>query len=211
MISVVDYGLGNLGSILNMLRKLGAPAKSVSTPEEIRNSGKLIVPGVGAFDHGMDNLDRLGLIPELNAAVMDRGVPVLGICLGAQLLTRSSEEGKRPGLGWIQAETIRFFSRDPSHRLPVPHMGWTPVRVEKDSELTRDLPPVPRFYFVHSYHFQCDVAADALLTAEYGYRFVAAFSNNNVYGVQFHPEKSHKFGMKLLSNFAAINPAQPRD
>ena len=204
MITVVDYGLGNLGSILNMLRKLGIPGELTSDPAKVGEAARLILPGVGAFDNGMENLERFGLLPALNRAVFERNVPILGICLGAQLLTRSSEEGRRSGLGWLAADTIRFSSRTTGPQRPVPHMGWNRVVSAKASPLTSDLPAEPRFYFVHSYHFLCEEPTDILLMAEYGYPFAAAFSRRNVFGVQFHPEKSHKFGMKLLANFAAL-------
>lgn len=203
MITIVDYGLGNLGSIVNMLRKVGAQAELTSDPARIAQAGKLILPGVGAFDNGMENLARLGLVEPLNERVRRDGVPVLGICLGAQLLTRRSEEGKLPGLGWIEADTIRFFSRQPAGGLKVPHMGWNDLIVKKDNPLLTG-GTEQRFYFVHSYHFQCDHAEDALAAAVYGYEFTAAFSRGNVFGVQYHPEKSHKFGMELLRRFAAL-------
>jgi glutamine amidotransferase len=146
----------------------------------------------------------MNLLTELENTVLRRRVPTLGICLGAQLLTRGSQEGKRSGLGWIQADTIRFFSQKSDINLPVPNMGWRNISVAKLSPLFIDLPLNPRFYFVHSYHFVCDNPSDVICTADYGYNFTAAFSKDNIYGVQFHPEKSHKFGIKILSNFAAI-------
>jgi imidazole glycerol-phosphate synthase subunit HisH len=204
MISIVDYGLGNLGSIHNMLRKLGVAVQVTSDPTTVADAEKLILPGVGSFDNGMENLERLGLVPVLHRAVLERRVPVLGICLGAQLMTRSSEEGRKQGLGWIAADTIRFFSRSPELRLPVPHMGWRGVHAATACPLLLGLPSEPRFYFVHSYHFLCDEPRDVVLTTEYGYTFTAAFARDNIYGVQFHPEKSHKYGMGLLKRFAAL-------
>jgi len=203
MITIVDYGLGNLGSIANMLRKIGVVSESTSDPARIATAEKLILPGVGAFDNGMENLARLGLIEPLNQRVLRDKVPVLGICLGAQLLTRRSEEGKLPGLGWIEADTIRFFSRQPGAGLKVPHMGWNDLSLKKSSPLFAD-GSEQRFYFVHSFHFSCDQAEDPLAAATYGYEFTAAFSRGNVFGVQFHPEKSHKFGMEFLRRFAAL-------
>ncbi len=203
MITIVDYGLGNLGSILNMLRKLGVPSELSGDPARIATATKLILPGVGAFDNGMENLARLGLVEPLNRRVRDEGVPILGICLGAQLMTRRSEEGRLPGLGWIEADTIRFFSRQPVAGMKVPHMGWNDLRVLKASPLFAP-DTEQRFYFVHSYHFLCDDATDLLAAATYGYEFIAAFSRGNIHGVQFHPEKSHRFGMELLRRFAAL-------
>ncbi len=203
MITIVDYGLGNLGSILNMLRKVGVAAELTGEPERVAKAEKLILPGVGAFDNGMENLARLGLIDILNDRVCGQHIPILGICLGAQLLTRRSEEGHRSGLGWIEADTIRFFSRVAVQGFKVPHMGWSDLTTSKPSPLFVENTE-QRFYFVHSYHFHCDRSEDTLATADYGYSFTAAFSRGNVYGVQFHPEKSHKFGMELLRRFAAL-------
>ena len=201
MIVIIDYKMGNLGSILNMLKKVGTPGIISSDPDTIRQADKLILPGVGAFDNGMKNLNELGLIPVLAGKVLQERTPILGICLGMQLMTKSSDEGKLPGLGWIDAATVRF-RHAPSTPLKVPHMGWNTVNVRKDSPLFADMFPEPRFYFVHSYHAECRDAADVLTTTHYGYDFVSAFQRGNIMGVQYHPEKSHKFGMQLLRNFA---------
>ncbi len=203
MITIVDYGLGNLGSISNMLRKIGARCEISGDPVHIGKAQKLILPGVGAFDNGMENLTRLGLVAPLSRRVQQDKVPILGICLGAQLLTRRSEEGKLPGLGWIDADTILFFSRQPVAGLKVPHMGWNDLIVKKPSALFEE-GSEQRFYFVHSYHFLCDKPEDPLAAANYGYEFTAAFNRGNVFGVQFHPEKSHRYGMELLRRFAAL-------
>lgn len=204
MITIIDYGMGNIGSVANMLRKIGAPAVVSSDPDVIRRASKLILPGVGAFDVGMSNLRTLGLIAVLNEVVLQRAVPLLGICLGMQLLTKSSEEGNEPGLGWFDARTVRFrLSPEQSEgRFPlrVPHMGWKTVAIIKTDSLFRDLEG-PRFYFVHSYHVAC-LPEDTVATARHGNEFVAAIQKGNVCGVQFHPEKSHKFGLRLLANFA---------
>jgi len=201
MIIIIDYRMGNLGSILNMLKKVGAPARISSDPVAIGEATKLILPGVGAFDNGMKHLRDQGFLPVLEDAVMGRKVPVLGICLGMQLMTRSSEEGSLPGLGWIDARTVRFM-HDPSLNLKVPHMGWNTVNIRKESVLFRDMYPEPRFYFVHSYHTVCEQDSDVLTETSHGYAFTSSFQRDNVIGVQFHPEKSHKFGMRLLRNFA---------
>lgn len=200
MITIVDYNVGNLGSILNMLKKIGQEARISSDPAQIEAAGKLVLPGVGAFDAGMDNLERSGLLPLLNRRVLEDRVPTLGICLGMQLMTRSSEEGRRAGLGWIDAQVLRFRPADPA--LKVPHMGWNRVIAARPSPLTAALPEEPRFYFVHSYYVSCADRGDVLLTTPFGEPFVSAFQRGNVWGVQFHPEKSHKFGMALLRNFA---------
>lgn len=200
MIVVIDYGLGNPASVRNMLRKAGVDAMVTADPAIIAGAAKLILPGVGAFDHGMQNLEERGLIPVLNEAVRDRKVPFLGICLGMQLMSRGSEEGVRPGLGWLAADTVRFaFPGDSDLR--VPHMGWNIVTPRADTFLSRGLADEARFYFVHSYHVRCDDPADVTLVASYGDDVVAATVRGNVAGTQFHPEKSHKFGLALLRRF----------
>lgn len=202
MIVIVDYGVGNLGSIVNMLKKIGAKAQASSDPEALRAAEKLILPGVGAFDPGMRKLHEAGLVPLLNELVLEKKVPVIGLCLGMQLMTRRSAEGRETGLGWIQAETVRFkFGPDQAH-LKVPHMGWNTLEVRRPHPLVQDLGPDSRFYFVHSYHIVCEQPGDVVAEAEYGYAFPAVISKGNVMGAQFHPEKSHRFGMQLLRNFA---------
>lgn len=202
MITIVDFDIGNLGSIRNMLKKIGVQSVITSDPAEIEQATKLILPGVGAFDAGMRNLNASGLVPLLNRKVLEQGTPVLGICLGMQLMTRGSEEGSLPGLGWVQADTRRF-TRDQAPNLKIPHMGWNLVRPAKASPLVAECPPEPRFYFVHSYYVHCDSRADSLLEATYGpHTFDAGFEAGHIRGVQFHPEKSHRFGMWMLKNFA---------
>jgi imidazole glycerol-phosphate synthase subunit HisH len=201
MIAIIDYGIGNLGSILNMLKKVGSEAEITSDPDRIRSASKLIFPGVGAFDSGMRELEQRNLIPLLNEQVLERRKPILGICLGMQLMTRGSEEGLRPGLGWVDADTIRF-KPDATLGLKVPHMGWNQVSSAKDSILLAGSDPEVRFYFVHSYFVCCKSRDDILLTATHGTPFHAAFERGNIAGVQFHPEKSHKYGLWLLKNFA---------
>ncbi len=201
MITIIDYGMGNSGSIKNMLRKLGVASQITSDPKVIEEAGKLILPGVGAFDAGMANLRERGLAAVLDQRVKADRVPILGICLGMQLMTRRSEEGGLPGLGWIDAEARRF-SVPPDSRLKVPHMGWTQVSACKESKLVTPADEKLRYYFVHSYFVDCADKVDVLLTASHGYEFAAGFECGNIMGVQFHPEKSHKFGMKLLQNFA---------
>lgn len=201
MITIVDYGLGNLGSIRNMLKKVGFDSIIASDAAAIRNASKLLLPGVGAFDAGMRQLHNSRLIPILEERVFREKVPLLGICLGMQLLARRSEEGTLPGLGWIDADVVRF-NFEAGSPLKVPHMGWNVVRPKKPSFLLPGIEEEERYYFVHSYYVRCDKAEDVLLTADYGHTFDAAFSCDNITGVQFHPEKSHKFGMRLLRNFA---------
>lgn len=201
MITLIDYGVGNLGSIQNMLKKLGAESAIASDIATIERATKLILPGVGAFDAGMGQLNASGLRPALDAAALGRKVPVAGICLGMQLMTEGSEEGRLPGLGWVPARTVRFVPTA-GETLKVPHMGWSVVSPAKPSPALDFLEGESRFYFVHSYHVACCNRADALLQAQYGsVAFDAAFERDNILGFQFHPEKSHRFGMALLKAF----------
>jgi len=200
MITIIDYGMGNLGSIRNMLKKIGADSEITAEPARIAAATKLVLPGVGAFDAGMENLDKSGLVPLLNERVRRDEVPVLGICLGMQLMTHSSSEGERPGLGWVDAKAVRFVPADAT--LKVPHMGWNIARPVRDDALLEGLPRESRFYFVHSYYVACERREDVLLTTFYGADFDSGFRRGNVWGVQFHPEKSHRFGMHLMRNFA---------
>ena len=205
MIAIVDYGMGNLGSIHNMLNRLGAPSVITSDPCKIVSADKLILPGVGAFDQAMESLDRSGLLPVLNESVLDRKVPILGICLGMQLFSLRSEEGRLAGLGWIDAETVRFAFDRESVGLKVPHMGWNTIEVRLPGPLLDDRFEDSRFYFVHSYHVRCADEANVLATSRYGISFHAAVTKGNIIGTQFHPEKSHKFGLRLLKNFAELS------
>lgn len=201
---IVDYGMGNLGSILNMLKRVGISGMITSEPGQIAAATKLILPGVGAFDNGMKNLNDAGLLPVLNKRVLEDRIPILGICLGAQLLLEGSDEGELPGLGWIRGRVTRFNFANGDRRLKVPHMGWNVVEPRRESKLFAGAEGEQRFYFVHSYYIDCADAADALTTTPYGKPFVSGVERGNVYGVQFHPEKSHKFGMRLLKNFAEL-------
>lgn len=201
-IAVIDYGMGNVGSIRNMLSKIGADAIVTSDPAIISGADKIILPGVGAFDHAMQRLEKLKLVPLLEDRVLNESVPFLGVCLGMQLLTKGSEEGNLPGLGWIDAQTRRFDAKGRSEELPIPHMGWNTVRDEGRGWILTGQPENSRFYFVHSYYVQCSSEEDVLGTTNYGIRFASAIGRDNVIGVQFHPEKSHSFGMILLSAFA---------
>lgn len=201
MIIIINYGLGNLNSIQNMLRKIDIESEISSNPKKIQEATKLILPGVGAFDRGMENLKKLRIIPVLEEQVLEKKVPVLGICLGMQLMTQKSEEGNFPGLGWIDGETIKFKDE----KLKIPHMGWNFVKITKKHQLVKDLPKNSRFYFVHSYHVNLKKDEDVLLQTSYGIDFASAFQKENIMGVQFHPEKSHQFGMIMLKNFAQLD------
>lgn len=202
MIVIVDYGCGNLNSIKNMLRKIGHAAKITSSADEIENASKIILPGVGSFDTGMKNLRENNLFAILEKKALKDKIPFLGICLGMQLMTKGSEEGILPGLGWFDSTTKRFTSSNNS-KLKIPNMGWNDISVKKENKLFSGI-ELPRFYFVHSYFVQSNHSTDILATAEYGMEYTCAFSKENLFGVQFHPEKSHKYGMKLLTNFALI-------
>ncbi len=204
MIVVVDYGMANLGSILNMFRRLDIEARATADAAVIATATKLILPGVGAFDQAMQRLHELRLLEVLNRRALVDRIPVLGICLGMQLLTRGSEEGRKAGLGWIPAEVRRFRFRPEHGRLRVPHMGWNTLFPSRSHPLLSGLEMDARFYFVHSYYVRCDDPANLLGEAEYGDRFAACIEQGNVVGAQFHPEKSHRFGMRLLKNFAAL-------
>ena len=203
MISIVDYGCGNLGSISNMLRKVGSPSQVVSTADEILSASKLILPGVGHFDHGMAHLNAHGLVPALEQRVLGDKVPILGICLGMQLLLGSSEEGTLPGLGWVPGRVVRFQVPD-STRLRIPHMGWSEVEAITGATLFAGFDSTPRFYFVHSYHAADVPAASVAAWAYYGERFVCALQHDNIHATQFHPEKSHRYGLHLLRQFAEL-------
>ena len=204
MIVIIDYGMGNLGSIANMFRKIGAESVITSDPLIIGTAKKLILPGVGAFDSGMANLWQRNLINVLNKRVLLDNIPILGLCLGMQLLTQKSQEGKSPGLGWIEAETVKFGFNTKETGLKIPHMGWNNIQVCREHPLFAGLDKDSRFYHVHSYHVSCS-EPDVIARTSYGYSFVTAIARGNILGVQFHPEKSHKFGVRLLKNFVEFN------
>ncbi len=201
MIVIIDYGMGNVASIANMLQKLGEECLITSKHEEIRRAQKIVLPGVGSFDRGMVNLKERGMIELLNTLVVEKEVPVLGICLGMQLFSKSSEEGELPGLGWIDAEVRRFNFLSLSENLKVPHMGWNVVNPARDHFLFHGVAIPMRFYFAHSFHYVCGDEANIIAKSHYGYDFACSIAKNNILGVQFHPEKSHKYGMKVLKNF----------
>lgn len=204
MITIIDLGMGNLASIKNMLKKIGVSAEISSDVEVIEKAPKIILSGVGAFDNAMANLDALGLRDILNQKAMNEKVPVLGICLGMQILMESSEEGSLPGLGWIDGSVKRFRFDNSNSSLKVPHMGWNLISTHDDKYLFKGLQD-SKFYFVHSYYVECTDASHSLATTTYGIDFTSSVHKDNIFGTQFHPEKSHRYGMQLLRNFATMN------
>lgn len=203
MITIIDYGMGNIGSIFNMFKRIGVESEITGDKERIIKASKILLPGVGAFDAAMERINESGLREVLDKKALDHKIPVLGICLGMQLLTDSSEEGKLPGLGWIPAKTTRFMFESGS-KLKVPHMGWNRVYEKNESSLIKDLPEEPRFYFVHSYYVRTSNEKDVLAKTIHGVEFDSIIQRGNIFGAQFHPEKSHKYGMKLLENFSRL-------
>jgi imidazole glycerol-phosphate synthase subunit HisH len=203
MISIADFGMGNIGSIANMLKKVGVEVAVVTQPDGLRAAEKIILPGVGAFDAAVSRIRDNGWWPVLKAKVIEERTPILGICLGMQLVMDSSEEGVLPGFGWVPGKVVRFTD---DLGVRIPHMGWNNVVVARDCPLVEGLAAMDdcRFYFVHSYRVHCRDAHDAVLNAHYGVDFDAAVQRENVLGVQFHPEKSHRYGMALLRNFARM-------
>ena len=203
MVAIIDYGLGNLGSIANMLKVIGEKTVITSDKEKIEAADRIILPGVGSYDAGVTNLEKLDLVEPIRNQAQS-GKPIMGICLGMQLLGRKSEEGEKKGLGLIPFDNVRFNIPE-GMNLKVPHMGWDVVEFKKrDDKLLEGIGDNQRYYFVHSYHAVCDDAYNVLMTCNYGYDFAAAVCKGNIYGVQFHPEKSHDFGMKLFEKFVRI-------
>ncbi len=200
MITIVDYGVGNLGSVFNMMKKIGAEAEVTYDLDKITKAKKILLPGVGAFDSAMEKLTNTELRNVLDQKALVEKIPVMGICLGMQLLTRGSEEGKLPGLGWIPSYTYRF----PRTELKVPHMGWNLSKRSTPSALTENFDEEFRFYFVHSYYVKADQEQNSILQTSYGVTFDSGVEKDNIIGVQFHPEKSHRFGMQLFKNFARL-------
>jgi len=204
MIGIVDYGVGNIQAFMTMFKRLGLEATRARSPEELQGATRLILPGVGAFDHAMTLLNRSGLRPKLEELVLDKRIPVLGICVGMQMLAASSDEGELPGLNWVPGRVKAFATHPQSKDLPMPHMGWNDLKVQPDNKLFTGFEPDPRFYFLHSYYFDADDKNDVAATTEYGHHFDCIVSKGHVHGVQCHPEKSHQFGAQLLKNFAEL-------
>lgn len=206
MVVILDYGMGNSGSILNMIRKSGGNAKISVDPDDIKTATGFVLPGVGAFDNGMNKINSLEITALLEQRVFEEKIPFLGVCLGMQLLLNKSEEGLVKGLGWIDGEVKKFDFSDVNTRkkLKIPHMGWNLVNPTSYDNLFKGLEDEARFYYVHSYHAVCYNQENVLGTCEYGYEFASTVQNENIFGVQFHPEKSHKFGLTLFKNFLEL-------
>ncbi len=204
MITIIDYGLGNIRAFLNVYKRLNIEARAASDAAGLDGASKVILPGVGHFDHAMERLEASGMRERLDTLVLKEGIPVLGVCVGMQMLARASDEGTRPGLGWIDGTVRALREWAPAKDLPMPHMGWNDVAALDPAGIFAQLDHSSRFYFLHSYYFECERADDVLATAVYGADFACAVRRGNIHGVQFHPEKSHHFGTRLLQNFAAV-------
>jgi len=204
VIVIVDYGLGNISAFSNMYKRLGIEARTARSVGELRSASKLILPGVGAFDHAMQLLHASGMRDAIDELVIERHVPVLGVCVGMQILGNRSDEGKLPGLAWIPGQVRALAARPDVARLPLPHMGWNDVLPAPEARLFSTQVESSRFYFLHSFYFDCEREGDVAATVDYGGVFCCAVQSGNVYGVQFHPEKSHHFGAGVLRAFAEI-------
>jgi glutamine amidotransferase len=204
MIGIVDYGLGNVQAFANVYKSLDVPCVMVKNAGALAGITKLILPGVGAFDYAMTRLEESGMKKALNQIATDQNVPILGVCVGMQMLGRSSEEGALPGLGWLDGVVKRFGRRPDGRPLDVPHMGWNDVAATRASFLFKGLESSARFYFIHSYYMSCAKSEDVIAVTDYGVRFACAVNSGSIYGVQFHPEKSHRWGIRLLKNFADL-------
>lgn len=202
MIAIIDYGLGNVRAFVNVYKVLNIPTIIAKRTEDFEDADKVILPGVGSFDHAMQMLEKSGMRQSLDEFVLRRHVPVLGICVGMQMLAVSSEEGKLPGLGWINGDVKRFDPSSSKHLMRVPHMGWNEVIKVRDVGLLQGIGHDARFYFLHSYYFQCHRSENVVAVTDYDGVFACVVNSGNVFGVQFHPEKSHRWGIRLLENYA---------
>lgn len=204
MIVIINYGLGNLNAFVNIFKKLDIPVKIATQASDLEGATKIVLPGVGAFDHAMMKLNESGMRETLDDLVLNKKVPVIGICVGMQILSKSSDEGELPGLGYIDGQVRKFDTSTFKQKTRLPHMGWNDIVPKPGHSLFRDLDKDPLYYFLHSYYFECNKNEDAIAHADYGSEFVCAVNNENIYGVQFHPEKSHHYGVQLLKNFAEL-------
>jgi glutamine amidotransferase len=204
MITIIDYGVGNIKAFYNIFNKISVEVKIAQKPADLLNSSKLILPGVGHFDYAMKRFTESGMLNIVNEMVLNENLPILGICVGMQMLANSSEEGNLPGLGWIDARVNKIDSNLLAQTTRLPHMGWNSIVVKKKNPLLNNLNSNSRFYFLHSYYFDSFNEADSIATSNYGKEFTSVVNHKNIYGVQFHPEKSHHYGIQLLKNFANI-------
>jgi glutamine amidotransferase len=204
MITIVNYGSGNIKAIGNIYERLRIPFKIANEPEEIKNAEKILLPGVGAFDETISMLDESGFRAVLDHEVLVNKIPVLGICVGMQVLAHRSEEGTLSGLGWIDGEVKKINKSTLLHKPKLPHLGWNSIEIKRKSILFKDINEEDGFYFLHSYHFQCNNKEDILTSTFYGDEFASSINKDHIYGVQFHPEKSHQNGIQLLKNFAQL-------
>ncbi|MBD8082316.1 imidazole glycerol phosphate synthase subunit HisH [Chryseobacterium caseinilyticum] len=204
MITVIDYGIGNTRAFINIYERLHIPVKVASNIQDLQNAEKLILPGVGSFDFAMKNLEESGMKQTLNQLVLEAEIPVLGVCLGMQLMAESSEEGSCEGLGWIKGKVKKIDTEKVPHQSKLPHMGWNEVRFVKENALLNGLEKNSLFYFLHSYYIDCHEDNEILGISEFAGSFASAVNTGNIYGTQFHPEKSHSNGEKLLFNFAKL-------
>lgn len=205
MITIIDYGLGNINAFVNIYKKSDIRINVASKAEDLKNTTKIILPGVGAFDHAMSMLSESGMREKLDHLVLNENVPVLGICVGMQILAKSSEEGKLDGLGWINGKVKKFDTSKIIQQTQLPHMGWNDVIPNSDQKIFNTIENKPLFYFLHSYYFECFDKKNSIATTDYaGTKFTCSVRSENIYGVQFHPEKSHNSGIQLLNNFASL-------
>jgi imidazole glycerol-phosphate synthase subunit HisH len=205
MIRVVDYGVGNIQAFMNLFKRLGVEAQRASTSTDLSDASRLVLPGVGHFDHAMHRLNSSGMRPKLEDLVFSAQVPIIGICVGMQMLAQGSDEGSLPGLNWIPGRVRSFASQPDAAALPMPHMGWNELNPRSQSKLfSRGFEAVPQFYFLHSYFFEAEDKSDVVATASYGLDFDAVISRGHIHGVQCHPEKSHRWGEQLLKNFVEL-------
>ncbi len=202
MITLIDYGVGNINAFLNIYKQLNIPATTAKTIKELGNATKLILPGVGHFDYAMERFNNSGMFETVNKMVLEEKIPIVGVCVGMQMMAKGSDEGELSGLGWIDAYVHKFHSSQVSAKLPLPHMGWNDIEIIRENPLLKNLEANPRYYFLHSYYFKCSNQEDIIAETDYGIKFTSAIKHQNIFGAQFHPEKSHHFGTQLLKNFA---------